>query len=1111
MLPFENCCSEMSLSSRINNKQFLSFEGQIINMKKLILLFSCVLVLNVFIPLAFAQGGSAVLSGTVTDPTGAAIPAAHVTFTNVDTNLALTSQSNSSGLYRFPTVPPGHYTLAAEGQGFQKFQQSGIVITVSQQATIDIALKVGSETETISVQAGAALINTTNAEIANTVGEHAIRELPLNGRDPSSLVLLSPGTVNVLNTGAGTLQGETTFPNETGASSGGGRQGSTLYLLDGVPNMDTYLALSAPSPNSDATGEFRVISNNFDAHYGFSPGAVVSIDTKGGSNAFHGGVFEFLRNNALNSADYFSKKVDSLKRNQFGGFLGGPIKRDRLFFFGNYQGTRQSTTATSNSTNTPTAAMLNGDFSAYPKTLTGGFVNNRIDPALFNPAALRIARTALPQGQDPASGLVYYTAPPTVERYDEGTGRLDYSPNERHRLTLRSFIQYYNKKEAAVPGNILAITPGKQGKFFNEVVNHTWTINPSTVNALSLFWNQMHVYNAGTQLDSNGDAFCLSKFVNVSDPTGTCYSEGLNANGGFSTPYSEYTGEMRRSWGFSDYLTKIRGNHTFSFGADLWHQRAREQTYYPAAPIVSFNGYSTGFGLADFLLGRVYTYTQGAGEIADVSGNLLGAYAQDQWRARPNLTLTLGIRWDPNLAPTSKDGRGAVYNPGQQSTMFANAPNGLVFPGDRGVPDSLATNTYGYWEPRIAVAYQASPRTAFRAGFGLFTAPLPYSAYNHVADVAPFSPTFTLNGSSTNPIDFSNPWANFPSTGGVSPFPPFVYEGIRPSPNYVFPSVTTVPAAFRPNFKLGMTQSWNVSVEQQFSNDLVMHLAYVGSQSYHQTLIIDANPGQTSAAVRGQRALTNYNQILTINSNGTASYHSLQAQFEKRFSHNFQAQTSFTWSKNIDIAASGNASFTGNGIANPYDLGFNRGLSDVNVPFVSVTNAVYTTPALRGRNTLVRSVVGEWEISAIYTMQSGQPFSVSGGNGNNNSGALINGDRADFVPGVVVQTHQGSKQQWLNQYFTTAAFQQNASGTFGNSGRNILKGPGINYSDAAVMKNWTLHEHYKAQFRWEFFNAFNHANFGQPDANPSSGTYGRITATGPIKPRVMQAGLKLTF
>ena len=1081
------------------------------NIQKLVAHFFCALALILFVPIAFAQGGSAVLSGTVADPTGAAVPAAHVTLTNVDTNLSLSAESNSSGLYRFPTVPPGHYTLAAELKGFQKFQQSGIVLTVSQQASLDIALRIGSETETINVEAGAALINTTNAEVSNTVGEHAIRELPLNGRDPSSLVLLSPGTVNVINTGAGTLQGETTFPNETGASAGGGRQGSTLYLLDGVPNMDTYMALSAPSPNADATGEFRVISNNFDAHYGFSPGAVVSIDTKGGSNAFHGGAFEFLRNNALNSADYFSKKVDSLKRNQFGGFLGGPIKRDRLFFFGNYQGTRQSTTATSNSTNTPTAAMLNGDFSAYPKTLTGGFVNNRIDPALFNQAALQIARTALPLGQDPTSGLVYYAAPPSIERYDEGTGRLDYAPNERHRLTLRSFIQYYNKKESATPGNILAITPGKQGKFFNEVLNHTWTINPSTVNALSLFWNQMHVYNGGTQLDAAGNAFCLSKYINVTEPTGVCYSEGLNANGGFSTPYSELTGEMRRSWGFSDFLTKTRGNHTISVGADLWHQRAREQTFYPAAPIIAFTGYSTGSGLADFLLGRVGTYTQGAGEIADVAGNLLGAYAQDQWRARPNLTLTLGIRWDPNLAPASRDGRGAAYIPGQQSTAFPNAPRGLVFPGDHGVPNSLVKNTYGYWEPRVAIAYQAGPRTAFRAGFGLFTAPLPYSAYNHVADVAPFSPTFLLNGSAANPVNLSNPWANFTPTGGVSPFPPFAYDNTRPNTNYVFPAVTTVPAAFRPDFKLGMTQSWNVSVEQQFTNDLVMHLAYVGSQSYHQTLIIDANPGQTAAAVRGIRAMSNFNQILTINSNGTASYHSLQAQFEKRFSHNFQAQSSFTWSKNIDIAASGNASFTGNGISNPYDLRFNRGLSDVNFPFVSVTNAVYTSPALRGHNGVLRSVLGEWEISAIYTMQSGRPFSVSGGNGNNNSGALINSDRADRVPDVPIQTHQGSQQQWLNQYFTTAAFHTNAPGTFGNSGRNILKGPGINYSDAAVMKNWTMHERYKMQFRWEFFNAFNHANFGQPDANPSSGTYGRITSTGSVKPRVMQAGLKLTF
>jgi hypothetical protein len=1071
----------------------------------------CMLLVPIFALALYAQGGSAVLNGTVSDATGAGVPNAHVVATNLDTNLALNAVTSNSGVYSFPSVPPGNYAISAQVEGFQRFQQTGVVLTVSQQATLNITLLIGSSSETVNVTAGAALINTTNAEVSNTVGEQAIRELPLNGRDPSSLVLLSPGTINVINSGAGTLQGETTFPNESGASAGGGRQGSTLYLLDGVPNMDTYMALAAPSPNADATGEFRVISNNFDAHYGFSPGAVVSIQTKGGSNAFHGGAFEFLRNSALNSADYFSHAVDPLKRNQFGGFVGGPLKKDRLFFFGNYQGTRQSTTSTANSTNAPTAAMLNGDFSAYPKALGGPFVNNRVSPTLFNAAAVRIARTALPLGQDPASGLVYFTIPKSVEKFDEGTGRIDFTPNDKHRLTLRSFILYYNRGEAALPGNILAINPGKQGKYFNEVLNHTWTISSSLVNALSVFWNQQHVYNAGTQLDSTGNAFCLSKYINIVDPTGACYSEGLNANAGFSTPYSEYTGEMRRSWGFSDSVTKILGNHTISFGADLWHQRAREETFYPAAPIVSFNGSYTGFGLADFLLGDVSTYTQGAGEIADVSGNLLGVYAQDQFKLRPNVTVTAGLRWDPNLAPASKDGRGAVWNPGQKSTAFPNAPIGLVFPGDRGVPNSLATNSYGYFEPRVAIAYQASSKTAFRAGFGMFTAPLPYSAYNHVADVTPFSPTYTLNGSTTNPINFSNPWAGFASTGGVSPFPPFAYSGLAPAANSTFPAQTTVPAAFRPGFKLGITQSWNVSLEQQLSNDIVFHLAYVGSQSYHQTLIIDANPGQIAPAVRGTRALTNFGQILTINSNGTASYNSLQAQFEKRFSHGFQVQSSFTWSKNIDISASGNASFTGNGIANPYDLRFNRGNSDLNFPLVSVTNAVYTTPALRHSNAIVRGALGEWEISAIYTLQSGRPFSIAGGNGNNNSGALIYGDRADRVNSAVLQTHQGSKQQWLNSYFTQAAFTPNTVGTFGNSGRNILQGPGINYSDAALMKNWTAADRLHVQFRWEAFNVFNHANYAVPDNNPSSGTYGRITATGPIKPRVMQAGLKVTF
>ncbi|SEB64251.1 TonB-dependent receptor [Terriglobus roseus] len=1068
--------------------------------------------------MAHAQGGSAVLSGVVNDSTGAAVPDSQITLVNTETNLTMTAKSNDSGLYQFPTVPPGNYIVTVSHEGFQKFQQKGIQLTVSQQATLPIALIVGSQDEVVDVTADTPLLNATNAEVSNTVGEQAVRELPLNGRDPSSLVLLSPGIVNILNTSAGTQQNQTTFPNESGASAGGGRQGSTLYLLDGVPNMDTYMLLAAPSPNSDATGQFRVISNNFDAHYGFSPGAVVSIETKSGTNSFHGGVFEFIRNSALNSANYFSHAVDPLKRNQFGGFLGGPILKDRAFFFANYQQTRQSSASTGNSVNLPTAAMLNGDFSSYSGTLRAPFTTvngkkNQINPNQYDSAALAIARTVFPLGTDPATGLYYYTTPKTVEVFHEATGRIDYNLSQNQRLALRSFIQYYNRPQALQPGNALAAVTAKSGKLFNEVLNHTWTISPTAVNELSLFWNQMNVSTSAPTLTSSGSQFCLSQVANISDPAGTCYLGTFSVTGAFSASNSGFTGERRNSFGFNEGFTKTLGNHTLTAGADLWHQWARELTSYPANAIPTFSGYYTGLGLADYLLGKVGTYLQGAGELAEVQGNLFGAFAQDQYRATPKLTITAGLRWDPNFMPNAKGGRGVVYSPGQQSTMFPGAPRGLVFPGDSGVPQSLVKATYGYFEPRMAIAYQWTPKTAIRAGFGVFSAPLPYSLYNHTVDVSPFSPTYTLQATLTTPdIQLSNPWKNYAATNFTSPFPPFVYGGAAPASNFNFGSQTSVSAAFSPGFKLGMTQSWNASVEQQFGKDFAAHLAYVGSQSYHQTTGIDRNPGQiATAALRGVRPNTAIGQLVDIESFGTASYHSLQLQLEKRMSHGLQFQSSFTWSKNIDIISSGNVTFAKAYLPNPYNVRYNRGISSLNIPLNSVTNVVYTTPSLKGHNAFLRGALGDWEGSIIYTMRSGLPFGINGGNGNNNSGSLQNQDRADRNVNVNLQTHQGGKSQWLQQYFTTTAFAQNAAGTFGTSGRNLLQGPGLNYGDLALMKNWTAMDHYHLQFRWEMFNAFNHTSFATPDNTVGSSTYGRITAIGPVAPRIQQAGLKLTF
>lgn len=1094
--------------------------------KKIYWILLCLISALLLPVAAVAQVTMATLNGIITDPSGAAIPGSTVLIQNVGTNLQQTALTNASGVYSISQLPPGKYTVTVKKTGFHTSVQTGLVLTVGQVATLNITLQLGEVSQTVAVTANAEQINVTTADLSNVINQQSVEELPLNGRDPSSLVLLTTGTSNVLNSRAGWLQGSNSFPDETGASAGGGRQGSTYYLLDGAPNMDNYQGLAAPFPNADATQEFRVITTNFDAKYGFSPDAVVSIQTKSGTNAFHGGVFEFLRNNDLNAANFFSHQVDPLKRNQFGGFLGGPVLKNKMFFFLNYQATRSSTAATANATHTPTAAMLKGDFSAVPTTLKAPFktvngVRNQVDPALFSPADFAIATTALPIGQDPATGLVNYVGPASRFPYDEGTARIDYNINNKQRLFLRSFIQYYEQTGGNVKGNLLALADDEPGEYYNEDLGYTWTPNDTSVNDLHLYYSQMDISDSQVALDSSGEPVCWSRYISVSEAPGTCFLEGLSVNNGFGSNWDEPVAERRSTWGLSDQFLKTLGNHTLSFGADLNKQFAQENTDFPIDPIISFNGQYTGNGLADFLLGDVSAYEQGAGEIASVKGWQLGLFAQDQYRFRPNLTITLGLRWDPNLAPASTGGRGAVFHPGQQSTKFPNAPLGVLFPGDPGVDAALMRTTYGYWEPRIGLSWQPARlrHTAIRGGFGLFTGPLRYSDYNHVADLAPFSPTFTLNGTATTPISIQNPWASF---AGGNPFPPFASLGFRPPATSTFQTPMTLLAVFSNNFRLPVTQSWSVSVEQQLLRNLALHVAYVGSETYHQGVIVDEDPGVNDIRVNyGNPATTAprnlLGQILANDSEGTASYHSLQVSLDKRMAHDLQFQSNFTWSKVIDTASNGDVSLGGTfpGITDPYpdQLRYNRGISDLNVPLISTTDFVYSTPALRRENAFLRSILGSWEVSAIYTLESGQPFGVSGGNGDNNSGSLQFHDRADVVPGAPVEVHRGNRSNWLNHYVSSSAFQPNAVGTFGDSGRNIFTSPHINSVDSAIMKNWQIRERYHLQFRWAMFNTFNHTSFGIPntDATPGNASFGQITSIGSIPPRVMQGALKLTF
>lgn len=1086
-----------------------------------------------------AQESSAQISGVVTDASGAVIPNANVLIANKDMGTTRQVHTNASGEFLAPALSPGHYRITIDAPGFETFVTEGVNLTIGEKKALNFSLLVGASKQTVTVTGGPQLIDTTSGEVGEVINQQAVTELPLNGRDPSSLIFLSAGVTNVLNSPIGLAPGGTAIPTEINASAGGGRQGSTFFLLDGSPNMDTYMPETAPFPNADATEQFRV-STNFDAQYGYAPGAVVSIKTRSGSNEFHGGVFEFLRNNDLNAANYFAQTVDTLKRNQFGGYIGGPILRNKLFFFANYQGTRQRWAPQYNYAYTPTQAMLNGDFSAVWNSLVspsnpvpldtrnyiGGATNlfhtvngvpGQIDPSLFSPAAVKLATTALPLGQAPATGQVNYASPEQIQNYDEGTARIDATLTDNQRLYLRSFTLWEEQPANATPGNLMAVQDAQQGRDYNVVLGHDWIINSKTLNEATIFYTEDYVASYAVPEDNNGNAVCMSKYIAVNEMTGHCYLEGLSTYG-FSSGYNALQIENRHSIGLNENFTRTFGPHSVSIGGNIWKQFAQENADYPAAPIEGFGNW-TGFSTADFLLGYLNNFTQGGGEIASVSGWQVGLFAQDQYQVRPNLTITAGLRWDPNLPPsTPAGGRGAAFRPGEQSQRFVNAPEGLVFPGDPGINAALMQTTYGYFQPRVGFSWQPKnlPHTVIRGAFGLFTGPLPYSTYNHTADIAPFSPVYNMNATpgSGYTIPFDSPWSTYSTTNYASPFPPFASTSYKPATDSVILQPVSVEAVFAPNFHALMTQSWDLAIDQQFGGNWALHLAYVGKESYHLATILDLNPGfySTNPALSGQRIrYPQFNQIEEETSLGTSPYQSIQVGIEKQMSRGLQFRSNFTWSKVIDLSSTGNLAVQG-GLPNPFDIRFNRGISDLNVPFVSTTYFIYTTPSPAGWRGFEKNLLGGWEISGIVNAYSGQPFGICGcGDGSNGSGSDQYGDRADIVPGVPANVHSGSQQHWLTQYLNPAAFVTNAPGTFGDSGRNPFISPTVNSTDAAFMKNWSIGERYGIQFRWEMFNAFNHPSFGIPNTDPTSSNFGQINSTGVIPARVMQAALKLKF
>jgi hypothetical protein len=715
-----------------------------------------VAVLSLSLSLVFGQaGGEATLTGAVKDASGAVIPNVQVTVTNTGTGLTTKTTTASNGTYMVPQLPVGDYTVVFSRTGFRSLTRNGIVLTASSVTTVDAMLPVGKVVQNVTVSANAEMIQTGTSTLGSLISQRAVLELPLNGRNPASLVLLSPGIINTLSTSAGVNQGQVSDPNDTGASASGGRQGTTYYMLDGANSMDAENLLAAPFPNPDATQEFQVMTNNFQAQYGFAPGAVVSVVSKSGTNAWHGDGFEFLRNYNLDANDFFTHTTPLLKQNQFGGSLGGPILHNKLFIFGNYEGTRQNTTQVGTVDYVANTKELNGDWTdlytgqtvnacgaggpanlnfdtgqvfqvpsaaqpyGSPITCPAGsakagqvvdvknpYINNQVNPAAYSPVALLMEKS-MPKTSAP-DGSVTLPGIPLLQNTNEFTVRSDYNATERQRVFGRVFYQKFDRPGAP---QFLGGYASWDVQYINATGGYTYSISPTLLDTARVSFNRVLSTSYPAIRQYNGQPVNLALLGSkVIYPPNPPYPPGLDGVGtnGWSIGENTNAPMVRHNLEFADNLTWTKSKHMFIFGVDVLRMDYQDSTDWQSSPRMGFDGEVTGdypigvnaarLDQSDFLLGYANFFEQGGGEYTQNYVTNWTSFAQDTIRLKPDFTVNLGVRWEPYIPPTPRLGRIAAWRPGQQSTVIRMRRKILSSRGTKGLMHG------GDSPPRIAIS-----------------------------------------------------------------------------------------------------------------------------------------------------------------------------------------------------------------------------------------------------------------------------------------------------------------------------------------------------------------------------------------------------------------------
>jgi len=1082
----------------------------------------CFLILLLTALNVLAQQITGSIRGSIFDPSGAVVQDATVMAKQVETGLIRTVSSAKDGSFLLVELPVGHYSFEVSARGFQMYVQEGISLNVNETATVPVRLTVGAATQKVEVQADANLIQTTTSSLGLVVTEKELLDLPLDGRDFSQLGLLQPGAAPLtpgLKEASGSLRDGQAYAVD------GQRPESNNFLIDGANNVNAVDAGFVLKPPIDAISEFRILTHNANAEFGQNSGSTTNIITRSGTNGYHGAVWEFLRNDAMDASDFSTHSVQPLKQNQFGATFGGPIVKDRSFVFGYYEGFRNRQGKTVAAT-VPSLLQRQGNFSEHGLCQIN-FATGQCDPVPGNqlPSIDPISQNILNFYPLPNDGPNTFITTQTLRVNNDQFGlRWDQYLSPSDNMTVRYM---YSGGPTTDPlstsgANVPGFPVGEEDRAQNVVIQETHVFSPAVVGV--------------TRFSYLRNKFLFDQHLNHLPPSslGFQYQPTLAEAagppfiqvGGYASVGDPITGPrntFQNTFDVSGSLNWIRGKHELKFGGGFRRDQINALQGIATNGFFVFAPFPFSDAFASFLSGEPVVFLQGGGNLGrHIRGKALNFYGQDTFKVSSRLTLNFGLRYDLPFPYTELHNLQNLFVPGAQSKVLPTAPTGLLYPGDPGVPAGLIPTEKTAFAPRIGFAWDptGNAKWVLSGGYGIFYEPF-YNGQGGPLQDPISAPPYLATPQAGFPVNFPDPF------NGVNEF-----DGRFSTP------MTLLVVA--PKLKLPYAQDWNLNIQRSFGADWLLQVGYVGTTGIHLPRFIEANPtiyypGQSTEDNVNERRVysgctlngpppntCNYASVGEIAGIANSAYNALETSLRKRFGHGLSFLASYTLSKTIDDVSSFNITGSAaqpvageNDLAqNPFDLAAERGRSMFDARHRLVLSYMWSVPFWRQANTWYQHVLGNWQFSGIFTAQSGTPFTVF-----DSTDVSLQGQAPEISgfssnrPNLIGNPNSGPRTP--AEWFNTAAFQKitpdpnSPVQQFGNEGRNVVQGPGYTNWDFAAMKNIRVMEGKELQFRGEIFNFLNHTNWRLPDSDISSPTFGQIHSD--VGPRVIQVALKFLF